>query len=602
MPHPRTPLEERARDLPEGPGVYLFRSDQGRILYIGKAKSLRERVRTYFQDPSGLAPRIRRMLAEARDLEVVLTGDEVEALVLENQMIKRERPRYNVLLRDDKNFPYLKLTWKDPFPRAILVRRAAPDGQLYFGPFLPARTARRTLRWIARLFQVATCRERLDGSRPRPCLYYHMRQCLGPCAGLVGEAEYRGAVRSARLFLEGRTGTLRAELNREMRAAAEREEFEAAARLRDLLRVIERQPERAGIGGVGLEDQDFFAAFRRGDRAVLLVYLVRNGEVRSRREFRFDGLEAGDAEFLGAALAQFYAAAAEVPGGVRVDGPVADGDWIERWLTARRGRRVRLSWPRRGPLRRFLITMRRNARLAFETALPEGAGEEPAAEAWQERLGLDAPPHRIEGFDISHTGGGQTAASVVVWEGGTPVRAAFRRMRLRTLSGPDDTAAMAEAVGRRYARLMREGGPLPDLILLDGGRGQLEAARGALAESGVPPVPLAAIAKAEEKIYLPDRPDPVSLPLDSPVLHLIQRIRDEAHRHAHAYHSRLRGRTLLHSELLEVPGIGPARARGLLRRFGSLREVIAAGREALREEVGALLADRIREHFRKAGE
>lgn len=590
-------LERQARDLPEEPGIYIFRGSGRRILYIGKAKSLRHRVRSYFQAPAGHPPRIRRMMAEAAELEVVVTRSEVEALILENQLIKRDRPRYNILLRDDKTYPYVKLTWKDRFPRAILVRRAALDGHLYFGPYLPASTARRSLKLLARLFQVATCYEKLDGSRPRPCLYYHMNQCLAPCAALVGEEEYRAAARDARMFLEGRNRELRAGLEARMKQAAAAEQFEAAARFRDLLRVVDRQPERAGLGGVGLGDQDFFSCFRHGDRAVLLVYALRNGEVRSRREFRFDGLDVPDGEFLAAALGQYYGSAGDVPALVSVDRPVADGDWIARWLSAKSGRRVRVVQPQRGPRRKFLDTLQKNARLAFDAAFQAIHHGAAALEELREWLGLDDPPYRIEAFDISHTSGRQTVASVVVWEGGKPVRSAFRRLRLRTPTGPDDTGSMAEAVGRRCSRLIREGKPLPDLILLDGGRGQLGAAQAAFRRHDIPPVPLAAIAKTEERVYLPGRQRPLPLTRRSPVLHMIQRIRDEAHRYAHRYHRQLRTRQLLHSELLEIPGIGPARARRLLRRFGSLEGVRRADRDQLGREVGTTLADRIRDHL-----
>lgn len=597
MGQPNPKLAESAAALPAGPGVYMFRSGAGTILYIGKAKSLRQRTRSYFRPGSAHSPRIDRMLAEAVGLEVIVTDSEIEALILENQLIKLEKPRYNVLLRDDKNYPYLKLTWQDRFPRAVMVRSAFPDGQLYFGPYLPARTARRSLKAIARLFQVATCNEKLDGSRPRPCLYFHMNQCLGPCAGLITQVEYREAVRQARMFLEGGNRELRVDLAKKMRSASDREDFEAAARYRDLLRIVKKQSERVGLRGIGLVDQDFFSFHRSGTDALLLVFVLRNGAVRSRREFRFSDLDLPDEEFLASAICQYYALGNAIPARIFTPIPVQDGDWIARWLTEKNGRTVKLSTPTRGPRKMFLATLERNARLGFQTsieAVPDGAR---ILEQLRERMQLDAIPHRIEGIDISHTGGSLTVASVVVWEGGDPVRRAFRRMRMKSVSGPDDYAAMAEAVGRRYSRLIREDEPLPDLLLLDGGKGQLAAAQRGLRENGIPPIPIAALAKREEEVFLPGRADPIPLDRHDPVLHLIQRIRDEAHRYAHAYHRRLRTRSLLRTELQEIAGIGPARAKRLLRRFGSLQGVSRAGEEALEQEVGKALAARIRNHF-----
>lgn len=597
MVQPNPKLAEKAATLPEWPGVYMFRSESGNILYIGKAKSLRQRTGSYFRSASGHSPRILRMLAEAVDLEVIVTDSEIEALILENQLIKQEKPRYNVLLRDDKNYPYLKLTWQDRFPRAVLVRRAFLDGQLYFGPYLPASTARRSLKTIARLFQVATCHEKLDGSRPRPCLYYHMNQCLGPCAGLTSREEYREAARQARMFLEGGNRQLRAGLVEKMRSASDREDFEAAARYRDLLRIVEKQSERVGLRGIGLADQDFFSFHRSGNDALLLVFALRNGVVRSRREFRFSDLDLPDEEFLASAICQYYALANAIPARILTPIPVRDGDWIARWLTEKNGRTVKLSAPSRGPRKMFLATLERNARLAFQTSFREVADGARILEQLRERMNLDTIPQRIEGIDISHTGGSLTVASVVVWEGGDPVRRAFRRMRMRSVSGPDDYAAMAEAVGRRYSRLIREDKALPDLVLLDGGKGQLAAAERGLRENGIPPIPIAAVAKREEEVFLPGRPYPVPLDRHDPVLHLIQRIRDEAHRYAHAYHRRLRTRSLLRTELQEIAGIGPARAKRLLRRFGSLQGVSRAGDEALERELGKVLAARIRSHF-----
>ncbi len=591
-------LRERAAALPERPGCYLFKSARGRILYVGKAKALRRRVLSYFRPAAGHPPRVQAMLAEARDLEVILTGSEVEALILENSLVKKNRPRYNVLLRDDKNFPYLKLTIQDPFPRVVLVRRPRMDGQLYYGPFTPASVARRSLKMVARFFQVATCYEKFDGSRRRPCLLYQMHQCLAPCVGYVEQSAYGEAVQDVRLVLEGRDKELAGSLEGKMRAASAAQEYERAAHYRDLLRAVRALSRRQAVASVGLEDQDYFGMHRQGGRAALQVFQMRGGLVQSRREFFFEDVEGEDGAFLAEALARYYAGTPAVPRRVFLPARPADLSLLEEWLRGQRGEAVRITVPRRGVHRSFMETVQENARLAWEGRFAADHNLGVAVhEALREILGMDEAPSRIEGFDVSHVQGTDTVASVVVWEGGRPRRQDYRRMRIRRPTGGDDFAAMGEAVSRRYARLVKEGKRLPDLILIDGGKGQLGAALRALEELGVATVPVLALAKRQEEILLPGVPEPVRLPADSPVRHLVTRIRDEAHRHAVTYHRRRRQERTLSTELTRVPGIGPRRARALLRAFGSVQGVREAGQEDLAGVVGPAAARAVRRHL-----
>ncbi len=597
---PQAPARLKLEDLPDSPGVYLFRDRQGRVIYVGKAKALKGRVRSYFQPGgAGQAPKTDALVAEIHDLECIVTRTEVEALILESNLVKKERPRHNVRLRDDKNFPYLKMTATERFPRVVLVRRARLDGNAYFGPYLPASAARRTIQMVARQFKVATCYlEGMDGSLPRPCLMYQINQCLGPCAGLVGDAEYAQAVQDARLFLEGRSADLLRSLHEKMARAAAEERFEAAAHYRDLIGSVERRSERQSVASVGLEEQDYVAFAREGDLASVQVFQMREGQVQGRRELSFEGIREDDPEFLATCLTRYYESVDHVPGAICVPLEPASRTVLEEWLSQKKGSRVTIAVPRRGRRRRFLDTVAKNARLSFEAMFraPHTHGVE-ILEGLQEALGLDEPPHRIECFDISHIQGSDQVASLVVWEAGRPRRSDYRRFRVRTVAGSDDFAAMAEVVGRRYARLLKEGRPLPDLVLIDGGKGQLSSAVAVLESLGLGHLPVASLAKREEEIFLDGRAGPIRIPGDSPILHLVQRVRDEAHRFAVTYHRRVRSRRTVTTELVEIDGVGPGRARTLLRRFGSVQGVREAPLQALTEAVGRRLAERIKAHL-----
>jgi len=584
-----SPLREKLAALPDRPGVYLYRNAAKELLYVGKAKSLRSRVRSYFQQGAAHPPRTARLVEEIVDLETIVVDTEMEALILEANLIKRDRPPYNVILRDDKNFPYLKLSLGDVYPRVSLVRRARLDRNAYFGPFIPASVARRSLKMIPRFFQVATCNEVFDGTR-RPCLYYHLDQCLAPCAGKTTPEEYGRAVANARLFLEGRHKELTASLSRSMDEASATQLYEKAARYRDTLRTVEQLSVRQNIASVGLEDQDYLAHHVEGRQLALQVFEMRAGKVSARREFTFEDLDFEPGAFYAQVLLQLYA---ETPPPAEIYLPAlpADAALLGAWLAERAQRKVALRVPERGTKRRFLGLVARNAALAFEARFRarHSHGVE-AAEALAEAIGLDDAPRRIECFDVSNIHGTDSVASMVVWEDGRLKPSDYRTFNIKSVTGPDDFASIAEAVTRRYRRLIAEGRRLPDLVLIDGGPGQLGAAVRALAREGLPTFPVISLAKREEEIYLEGGGEPVRLDRASPALQLVQRIRDEAHRFGIKRHRARRTRRTLTTALLEIPGVGPTTARKLLRTFGSVEAVKRAPPESVAGVAGAKVA------------
>jgi excinuclease ABC subunit C len=597
---PTEQIRQSLEQLPALSGCYLFRGEDGEVLYVGKAKSLRPRVRSYFQRSARHPPRIASLVQEVRSLDFIVTSSEIEALVLENNLIKEHRPRFNVLLRDDKNFPYLKLTMKDDYPRVTLVRRPNADGQLYFGPFLPAGHARRTLRMIPRFFQVANCHLPFDGKQ-RPCLYYHLDQCLAPCAGKAEPGEYRERAEQVRLFLEGRNRELRERIEAKMAQASEALAFEQAARYRDMLRSLERLSERSQMSSTSLETVDFWAEHREGSRASVELFRMREGRVVGRREFSLDPAPEPEA-FYDTILVQYYADEDPPPEIVLPRLPGERG-LIERFLADRAGRRVQIKAPTQGERRRLLDLVARNAELAFEARFrARHVHTVQVLEELRDLLGLDEPPYRLEGFDVSHSQGSQPRASMVVFEGGKPKKSDYRSYRIRTAEPGDDYQAMREVVGRRYARLQREGRRLPDLVLIDGGKGQLAAAQEAVHALGLHDLPMMGLAKREEEIFLQGRGEPVLLSRDDPSLHLIQQVRDEAHRFAVRHHRKARSRSTFRSALTDVPGIGPTTARRLLEQFGSVEGVRCAPLQALRDAVGPSKAAKLAEALQGRGE
>jgi len=589
-------LQDKLDSLPDRPGVYQYRNAKGEVIYIGKAKSLRSRVRSYFQPAAHHDPRIASMVTEVADLELIVVDTEMEALILESNLIKRKRPRYNVVLRDDKHFPYLKLSMRDTYPRVSLVRQARLDGSVYTGPFLPAAIARRTMKLVQRYFQVATCREVFDGKR-RPCLYYHLDQCLAPCADKTTPEEYGAAVADARLFLEGRDVDLCQSLEQRMKQASAAREYERAARYRDTLKTVKSLGVRQRMSSVGLEEQDFLAHCVEGHQAVLQLFQMRLGKVQARREFAFGDLAFDAPRFYAAVLVQYYGDH-EPPPEIYLP-QLPDGrELLERWLAKRRGGKVSLRVPRRGPKRKFLELVQENAKLAFAGRFrARHSHGVDAVEKLARALGLDETPSRLECFDISNIQGTDSVASMVVWEGGGPVKAQYRSYNVRSVSGPDDFASIAEAVSRRYKRLLAEDKRLPDLVLIDGGRGQLGAAVSALARIGLPMLPVVSIAKREEELFVQGQAEAIRLDRNSPALQLVQRMRDEAHRFAVARHRSRRARRTLRTELTEIRGVGPISARKLLREFGSVAGVRLADKADWQRVAGRKVAEALAERY-----
>ncbi|MCB1007932.1 MAG: excinuclease ABC subunit UvrC, partial [Acidobacteria bacterium] len=539
----------------------------------GKAKSLRKRVPSYLS--RDLEPRLRAMVDEARELEYVATASEQEALLLENNFIKSRKPRYNVLLRDDKTYPYLKLT-REPWPRLVFTRRIRDDGAQYFGPYLPGGLARRAIKLAQKLFGIRVCRIEIDGGLPRPCLYWDMKRCLGPCVeGLTTSEEYADAVESARLFLAGKIEPLARRLRADMRAASEALEFERAARLRDLLAEVERQGERASLASVEEEDADLFGVAVHGRQAAVSILVMRGGQVLDRRELFWEGDQGAAAEsVLGELLPQIYDRTTFLPKEIHLPAAVEGDEALAAWLSSKKGERVYLRYPVRGVKAERLRVAGRDAEFAFRRRFRVRDAEDGATSALRHHLDLADAPRWIEGFDVSHTQGVETVASLVVWRDGKLRKSDYRSFNIKGLPGPDDFRAVEQAVERRYRRLVEETGAVPDLVLIDGGRGQLNAALAALARLGLEEMPVAALAKREEEVYRPGLPEPLRLPREDPGLQLLQRIRDETHRFALARHRARRGKRSLRSRLDDVPGIGPRRKRLLLERFGTVDRIL----------------------------
>jgi excinuclease ABC subunit C len=592
-------LKDKLEQLPTRPGVYLFKDAAGKVLYVGKARVLRDRVRSYFQAARPLDLFRMHLATEIADLDLVVTDSEMEALALENNLIKRHQPPYNVRLRDDKNHPYLKLTLAEEYPRLFIVRRPGEDGNAYGGPYIPASLARRSAALARRLFGIRTCKEALDGRRSRPCLQYQIKRCLAPCVAEICTIErYREAAENARLFLEGRTDEVARRLREEMATAAREERYEVAASLRDQLQALLRLEAPQKITTTDIEERDLIGAHVEGERAAIQVFSVRDGKVVSREGFLLDRL-AEPARVLADTLQQYYADGRYVPREIVVPEELPDRELLEAWLGARRGTNVRIHVPQRGEKLRLLELVVRNARLAFELEWkqPRQQSQE-LLRALRDLLELEVEPQRIECFDISNIQGSDVVASMVVFEKGLPKKSDYRKFRIRSVSGlPDDFASMREVVGRRYKRLLEENKELPDLVLIDGGKGQLGAAIEALEELGLGEQAVASLAKREELIFVRGHEEPIALSHHSPVLQLVQRVRDEAHRFAIGYHRTLRSRRTIASELDDIPGVGPAKRRKLLSAFGSLRGVRGATEGELAGVVGRAMAARLRAHF-----
>lgn len=594
-------LEAKLAALPLSFGVYLFRDAAGRIVYIGKAKNLRSRVRSYFQRGRPADLKSDFVSRTVVDLDYIVTDSELEALILESTLVKKHQPRLNVRLKDDKSFLHIKLTVNEAFPRVLLTRRIRNDGARYFGPYLPASLARSTIKIINRHFQLRTCSIPIDGRLERPCLEYFIKRCLGPCvAGLCSKPAYDRAVQEVALLLEGRNEELIRVLSEKMEESASREHFEAAALFRDRLRLVRELAEKQKMASLSEDDIDVFAYYREGQRMALQLFTLRGGRVAGKREFFWEDLEFFDpAVFLRDALQQYYLTAGFVPSRIYLPLQIEDQELVARWLTAKRAekgrRRVEVLAPRQGEKLDLLVLVEKNARVAFENRFKvRPSGKQKVLEQLQETLDLPSLPRRVEAFDISNIQGAETVASMVVCVDGSMAPREYRRFRIRTVAGPNDFDAMREVVRRRYRRLSREQGRFPDLVLIDGGKGQLHAAYSQLSELGLDDLPLAAIAKREELVFVQGSADPVALPPEAPELRLIQEIRDEAHRFAVTYHRKRREIRDFTSELDAVPGIGPKRKQRLLHNFGSVARIRRASVEELTPFLGRTLAEELK--------
>lgn len=597
-------LEEKLKLLPARPGVYLYRDDKGKIIYVGKALSLKNRVRSYFQPGAQVPPKTKVMLEKIDDFDVIVTDSEVEALILEQNLIKEHRPRYNVMYKDDKSYPYLKVTVADNYPRVMITRRHVKDGSRYFGPYTRVGAVNETLRLLKKIFPFRSCKQKEPPVRQRPCLNYHIKRCLGPCAGQVDSDRYRGMINEICLFLEGRQEDLVKRLAARMEDAAGKLDFELAARLRDQLQAVRDVIERQKIVTGGFEDQDVVVAAGAGemDEACVMVFFVRGGKLIGREHFMLRGVEGfGQPEVITSFLKQYYTDVDFVPGKVLLAVEIKDERAvIEQWLTGKKGSKVTLKVPRRGAKKKLVDMVAANALLTLEQHLSEEAARREdmagALAGLAEELDLAGPPHRMECYDISNTQGTNSVASMVVFIDGKPANEQYRRFRIRTVEGPDDFASMQEALRRRFKRAAEEQEllnsglissreakffTLPDLVIIDGGKGQLSAARHVMRELGFSHIPAFGLAKEEELIFAEGRSTPIVINRDSPALRLLQRLRDEAHRFALAYHRNVRSKAGLKSLLDEVEGIGEVRRRALLKAFGSLREIEKATPEQL---------------------
>jgi excinuclease ABC subunit C len=645
-------LYQKIRTIPTQPGCYLYKNAEGEVIYVGKAKNLRARVRSYFLDASQSNAKTGTLMREAVDVEYITVANEHEALALENNLIKQKKPRFNILLRDDKTYPYIKLTMNDRYPKVFVTRRLRKDGSAYFGPYFPGNLAYRLVDLIHRSFLIPSCKVDLSRYHPRACLQYYIKRCLGPCVeGLTTPEAYKQTVRDVQLFLEGRPNELEQSLTKRMEQAAEAEQFELAARLRDQIVTVHQMQDKQRIATTDNEDADVFGYHYENEMLAVNLFHMRSGKIVDRRDFFWEDLpeflsetlnelateteeaeslprtepdpavpapeieesaprvqyspvsELGaafsPAEFFSALLKQLYLDQSYIPRSVLVPVEFPDRAVLAEMLSERTGKRIEILAPQRGEKRSLVDLVCQNAKQSYDQRFRVlQPGMKAIQEALQDALTLEELPTRIECFDISHIQGAETVASMVVWEDGAMKKSDYRKFQVKTVTGVDDFASMREIIHRRYKRLLDDNKPFPSLILIDGGLGQLHAAYAALEEIGVTLQPLASIAKREEIIYVYGQEnEPVVLDRRSPVLHLIQKIRDESHRFAVTYHRKRREMRDRDSELLSIPGVGPRTRQRLIEHFGSVRGIKQAKPDALTAVVNAATAERIRKYF-----
>lgn len=610
-------LDEKLNNLPTQPGVYIHKNIRGQIIYIGKAKSLRNRVRQYFQSSRAMDAKTQELVSRIADVEFIVTDTEVEALVLESNLIKRHKPRYNVMLKDDKSYPHLKMTTQEEFPRIFKTRQVEKDGSAYFGPYLPASLADKTVKLINREFQMRTCSDEvfeIYKRAKRPCMEFQIKRCAAPCQKDLCKPDlYRETVSDVLLLLEGKDKELADRLEARMLQASEELKFEQAAKYRDLLKTVRALSENQKMMGDTELDVDIFGYHRDGNQLALQLFTMREGRIIGRREFYWEDIAVdgfNPSEFLGQVLGQYYTIGNYIPLEIHVPVDWEDRALLEEALTEKRGRRVRILDPQRGTKREMIDLVEKNAKIGFDQRFrvikPDWSK---VLVELQELLGLPAVPQRIESFDISNIQGSENVAGMVVCEGGEMKKSDYRKFIIKTVEGADDFASMREAVYRRYSRLMKEEKQLPDLVFIDGGKGQLSSASAAMHELGLAEVPMVGIVKPRGKheeishlLVKGREAEPVLLEKTSPVMRLVRIIRDETHRFAVSYHRQRRAMRDFKSELTSIPGVGEKLKERLLRNFGSLKRVGDASYEELKPFVGEKQAERIIEHFRQQRE
>jgi excinuclease ABC subunit C len=597
-------FEAELRALPARPGVYLFKDKEGSVIYVGKAASLKSRVRSYFGTPSNLSSKIQRLVSNIHDFEFVVTDSEQEALILECNLIKKYTPRYNASLKDNKTFPYLKIDINEDWPVVCVTRRVQKDGARYFGPFASAGSVRKTLRLVKRLFPYRSCSKRIDGKDKRPCLDYHIHQCLGPCVGAVNKEDYREVINQVVLFLQGKQELVLRELNARMKAAAQELQFEKAALLRDQIDAIEEVIEGQRIAVKLKGEKDVIGLAQYETLAYVELFSIRNNKLIGQDHFIMEGTQ-GDSpgQVMTGFVKQYYSSASYIPSLILLQHPVDEPTILSEWLAQQRGSKVELQVPQRGARKKLVDMVAENAARGLQLAQIKETKTEVISSGLQElkdRLRLPKMPRRIECYDVSNIQGTLAVGSMIVLEKGWPKPAHYRRFRIKTVAGADDYAMIQETLRRRFKRgLSGEGtwGIIPDLVLIDGGRGQLNAALEVRQELKLNSIPMASLAKEDEDVFIPGDPRPVRIAKDSPALHVLQRARDEAHRFAIGYHRKLRRKEVIVSALDEIPGIGPKRKKALLKKFGSVEAIKKTPLEELSHTEGmtSALAKKVKE-------
>lgn len=587
-------LKTKINLLPKKPGIYFFKNEEHEIIYIGKARSLRERVKSYFQDTSD--SKINNIIAETADIDFVLTDSEKEAGLLENNFIRQHQPKFNLRLKDDKSFPYLKITLQERFPGIYLTRKVEPDGAKYFGPFFPAHQARKTIHLINKYFGIRGCEEAIPGKRKRPCLEYDLKLCSAPCLDYISESDYRENVKDALLFLEGKVDKLLSVLNRRMKKAASEQEFEQAAHWRDTIRTLEHIKEKPKLISVKLENKDIFGFFRDEERVSLYVFLMRRGRVVESEEFILKEKKSiSDESILSTFLTEFYENREERPDKILLPFALKNQEELSKKILPGIRKKIEITIPRKGENKKLIELVHKNAEILLHKKQEESS---PLMEI-KNNLNLESLPVRIEGFDISNIGGREAVGSLVVFENGHPKKEDYRKYKIKTVAGPNDVASLQEVIRRRYKRVLEEKKVLPDLILVDGGKGQLSASRKVLQELGLGSLPVISLAKKEEIVYAPSKKQGLRLERTSPVLKLFQHIRNEAHRFAITFHRQRRRKRSFESLLDGIPGIGKKKKDILLVKYKSIEEIKNASLEELARTVGAKAARNLLDKVRR---